>query len=394
MNRTTTRRISRALVIGLGAVIALGGVFWLGKLSGSASNATAKAERGQASEATIAQRAAAATPAPVPAAGTPTTKPADPLGAQVATANVLQTPTTPVATPSTQPAPVTATPPVLAAASATTRPAGNVQLASIKSQNATEELVIGNPIADAKSRIEHGKILDARKILNTSLTSGSLSPADARAVKGMLNDLNAIIVFSSKQFPADEFGGSMEVPPRGAIAKIANSHDVSPELLMRINAITDPRRLQAGKPLKVINGPFNAIVDKSDFSLELWIGEPEAKGSMYVTSLPVGLGEHDSTPTGTWAVKNRLANPAYYSPRGEGVIAADDPKNPLGEYWIGLTGTEGAAVDQKSYGIHGTIEPDSIGKQASMGCIRLRPDDIKKVYEALVDGKSTVTVRE
>ena len=28
-----------------------------------------------------------------------------------------------------------------------------------------------------------------------------------------------------------------------------------------------------------------------------------------------------------------------------GVIAADDPKNPLGEHWIGLTGTEGAAVD-------------------------------------------------
>jgi lipoprotein-anchoring transpeptidase ErfK/SrfK len=115
---------------------------------------------------------------------------------------------------------------------------------------------------------------------------------------------------------------------------------------------------------------------------------------MYVTTLPVGLGEDGSTPTGVWAVQNRLPNPAYYSPRGEGVIAADDPKNPLGEHWIGLTGTEGAAVGKSSYGIHGTIEPDSIGKQASMGCIRLRNEDVARVYDALVEGKSTVTVRE
>jgi LysM repeat protein len=378
MNRTTTRKVSRALVVGLAGVIALGGVFWLGKLSGSASTATAKVERGQASEATIATRAAAA--------ANPTTKPAEPVA-------VLQTPSTPVASPSTQPSNVVAAPPVLAAA--TTRPSnGNVQLASIKAPAAAEELIVGNPIADAKSKIEHGKVLDARKILNTALTSKTLSPADAKSVKGMLNDLNTVIVFSSKQFAQDEYGGVMEVPSGGAIAKIAKSHDISAELLMRINAITDARKLQAGKQLKVITGPFNAVVDKSDFALELWLGEPDAKGSMYVCSMPVGLGENDSTPTGTWAIKNRLKNPAYYSPRGEGIIAPDDPKNPLGEYWLGLTGTEGQAVDQKSYGIHGTIEPDSIGKQASMGCIRLRDEDIKKVYEALVDGKSTVTVRE
>jgi lipoprotein-anchoring transpeptidase ErfK/SrfK len=66
----------------------------------------------------------------------------------------------------------------------------------------------------------------------------------------------------------------------------------------------------------------------------------------------------------------------------------------LGGYWIGLTGTEGQALGKMSYGIHGTIDPDSIGKQSSMGCIRLRHDDIEMVYEMMVEGKSMVVVRE
>ena len=117
---------------------------------------------------------------------------------------------------------------------------------------------------------------------------------------------------------------------------------------------------------------------------------------MFVTSYPVGLGRDDSTPVGTWIVEphRKLKHPTYYSPRGEGVIAADDPKNPLGGYWIGLTGTEGQAVGKLSYGIHGTIDPDSIGKQSSMGCIRIRPDDIAVVFDMMVEGKSLVLVKE
>ena len=72
----------------------------------------------------------------------------------------------------------------------------------------------------------------------------------------------------------------------------------------------------------------------------------------------------------------------------------DDPKNPLGGYWIGLTGTEGQAVGKMSYGIHGTIDQDSIGKQSSMGCIRLRASDIAMVFDMMVEGKSMVVVKD
>ena len=46
----------------------------------------------------------------------------------------------------------------------------------------------------------------------------------------------------------------------------------------------------------------------------------------------------------------------------------------------------------EGYGIHGTIDPDSIGQMKSMGCVRLRHDDVALVYELLTDQASRVTI--
>ena len=108
----------------------------------------------------------------------------------------------------------------------------------------------------------------------------------------------------------------------------------------------------------------------------------------------VGLGVDGSTPTGTWRVTTKLKNPTYYHPRGGDIIAADDPNNPLGERWIGLEGTSGQAVGQERYGIHGTIEPESIGQSVSLGCIRLHNQDVEALYTFLIERHSTVTVHE
>ena len=75
----------------------------------------------------------------------------------------------------------------------------------------------------------------------------------------------------------------------------------------------------------------------------------------------------------------KLVDPTYYGP--DGVIAHDDPANPLGERWIDIG---------NSYGIHGTIDPASIGKSESQGCIRLHNDDVEAVYDLLTIGSEVV----
>ena len=253
------------------------------------------------------------------------------------------------------------------------------------------------PLLDAKAKADAGKLLEARDIYNAALISGKLSEPETRAAKQALAAVNDTVVFTpGRTFETDPWGGTFNVPPGGVLAKIAKRFDITPELLQRINGISDPRRLRAGQTLKIVKGPLHAVVDKSDFTLDLYFGAPGGPGSSYVTTFKVGLGKDDSTPLGKWLVEpgRKLTNPTYYSPRGEGVIEGNDPKNPLGEHWIALTGVEGAAVGKEAYGIHGTIEPDSIGTMASMGCIRLRNEDVARVYEMLVEGKSTVRVVE
>ena len=74
-------------------------------------------------------------------------------------------------------------------------------------------------------------------------------------------------------------------------------------------------------------------------------------------------------------------------------MAADDIENPLGERWIGLVGTAGAAVGIERYGIHGTIEPESIRQSATLGCIRLFNEDVEFLYDLAVSQETVVVVR-
>ncbi len=87
------------------------------------------------------------------------------------------------------------------------------------------------------------------------------------------------------------------------------------------------------------------------------------------------------SPVGQFEIVSRLANPTYYHP---GIVIAPGSGNPIGPRWIGL--------NQKGYGIHGTNQPNSIGRAASHGCIRLRNRDVKRLYEMVRVG-DTVEIR-
>ncbi len=90
---------------------------------------------------------------------------------------------------------------------------------------------------------------------------------------------------------------------------------------------------------------------------------------------------------------SKLVNPAWANPRTGERFSRHDPDNPIGERWIGLEGIDDANRDLAGYGIHGTIEPESVGRQSSMGCVRMLPEDVEVVYEVLMERISTVEIR-
>ncbi|MBL8757127.1 MAG: L,D-transpeptidase, partial [Phycisphaerae bacterium] len=176
-------------------------------------------------------------------------------------------------------------------------------------------------------------------------------------------------------------------------------------LLQRINKV-NPNALRVGQKLKLVRVPFHAVVRKSEYRLDLYMGDPPTPTSTsagpdgqdpswtFVRAFPVGLGEGNGTPEGTFVVRPRskLVNPHWVNPRTGERFGADDPKNPIGEYWIGLEGADEASKKFTSYGLHGTIDPSSIGASKSMGCVRMAADDIALMFEVLAERVSTVRI--
>ncbi|MBU0718569.1 MAG: L,D-transpeptidase family protein, partial [Planctomycetes bacterium] len=241
-------------------------------------------------------------------------------------------------------------------------------------------------IAAGRQALVQNDLVTARSHFSEAFEIG-VDDEDATVLRAELTRLGNETIFSPRAFANDPLVTRYTIQPGDALAKIATSHKTSADLLANINGIRDKHLIRAGQTIKVVDGPFRAVVDKGSFSLDVYLG------STFVRHYPVGLGADDSTPTGEWRVATKLTNPTYYPPRGGKIIAADDPQNPLGERWIGLVGVGGEALGQERYGIHGTIEPDSIGRAASMGCIRLHNEDVEELYTFLVEKHSTVTIR-
>jgi lipoprotein-anchoring transpeptidase ErfK/SrfK len=81
------------------------------------------------------------------------------------------------------------------------------------------------------------------------------------------------------------------------------------------------------------------------------------------------------SPAGTFQVVRRVPNPTWYS---KGKIVPPCSSNPVGTRWIGLS--------VKGYGIHGTNNPRSIGKNVSHGCIRMRNRDVEDLFTKVAVG--------
>jgi len=243
--------------------------------------------------------------------------------------------------------------------------------------------------------INNDQWVDARSLLNTRLIDPkpSLSRAEARSIREKLAQVNATLVFSSRVVPNDPLTELYTIASGDFLAKVAPRYSITYQLIEHINGIS-ARRIRVGQRIKLIHGPFHAVVTKSDFRMDLFLTDPDGK-KVYIRSLPVGLGEDDSTPLGSWIVRpgGKVANPGWTNPRTGKVYAPDNPLNPIGEYWIGLEGNDDRTRGLAGYGIHGTIDSDSIGKQVSMGCVRLLPDDIALVYKLLVHARSTVVIQ-
>lgn len=89
-----------------------------------------------------------------------------------------------------------------------------------------------------------------------------------------------------------------------------------------------------------------------------------------VNTYPVGIGKMVTpTPTGIYSIASKVPNPG----------------GPFGVMWLGLSIAH--------YGIHGTNNPSSIGKEVSHGCIRMHNRDVLSLARQVAIGTPVRIIR-
>ena len=213
-----------------------------------------------------------------------------------------------------------------------------------------------------------------------------LNDAQTTLVKEKLSELADQWLFSRKVYPEDMLCETYTVKPGEILSTIGNNYKTPWEILAEINNVR-PETLQAGKPIKVINGPFHLKVYLSKFKMDLFLQDT------YVKTYPVGIGRKGhETPTGLWVVQvgGKLKKPTWTDPDTGRVYDGDDLDYPLGSRWIELDGLEDDAVGRTGFAIHGTKDSSTIGTASSRGCIRLFNGNAILMYNLLMPGHSHV----
>jgi lipoprotein-anchoring transpeptidase ErfK/SrfK len=177
---------------------------------------------------------------------------------------------------------------------------------------------------------------------------------------------------------------------------LAEKFHMNPQLLRDLNPkanfAASGTSLLAARPGTEALPPVGRVeVDKSADQVRAY----DASGKI-VAAFPATVGSTERpAPTGMATVVAVASNPTYnyepgrlsFGPKSLGRLrVAPGPNNPVGTTWI--------ALSIETYGIHGTPDPELIGKTASHGCVRLTNWDAAALGKAVKKGTPVEFVGE
>ena len=188
--------------------------------------------------------------------------------------------------------------------------------------------------ADAHEKLAAGRYAEALAALSIWYDDPSLGLEESQRLEDLLGQLAGTVIYSQHD---------LLLPPHVAAAgetlpAIAMSLGISWQLLGKINGVDDPERLIPGEHLKVIRGPFDAVVSVSRRRISLQLGGnyagsfPVVVGRQFLarvgSSIPVaevhrGAGRDIQAVGG--AVSSAGAKPSIVLADGLVIEAAEDP---------------------------------------------------------------------
>jgi lipoprotein-anchoring transpeptidase ErfK/SrfK len=283
-----------------------------------------------------------------------------------------------------------------------TKPAAkNSTAVSVKAQVLLDRASFSPGVIDGRRSDNYANALRAFQQKNSLNTSGELD--DATWKKLVESPEPALIAYTISE--ADLKGPFVEKIPddyekKAEFERLDYTGPV--ELLAERFHMDEPllRQLNPGKPfdkagtvIAVANVNVKPValnakavkleIDKTRSAVRVLAGDGKL-----LAAYPASIGsEEKPAPSGKLKVVRIARSPTYtYNPdfKFRGVKAdrelkiAAGPNNPVGAVWI--------ALNEKSYGIHGSAEPHKVGKVGSHGCVRMTNWDALAVARVVRKG--------
>ena len=226
--------------------------------------------------------------------------------------------------------------------------------------------------ADAHDKLAAGRYAEALAVLSTWHDDPSLGLEESQRLEELLGQLAGTVIYSQQDLLLPPY----VVQQGETLLSIAAPLAVPWQLLAKINGVADPARLVPGESLKLVRGPFDAVVSVSRRRLSLQVG------GNYAGSFPVVVGRQIRERVGS-------AVPVVAVQRGEPPAAESAPATQVawtqpGPKSIGLA--DGLAIE-------GVADPATVSEDTIPGTSLIVAErDLEELADILGQG-SRVLVR-
>ena len=235
-----------------------------------------------------------------------------------------------------------------------------------------------------RKKLDEGKLAEAHLALSKLYDNPDLPANQAKQINDLLDRLAGTVIYSQKHYLEPAY----VTQPGDTLEKVSQRYSVPWQLLAKINGLIAPDvptidnttkdlPLPVNMPLKVLRGPFTAVVRLDRHELTLMVED------RYAGRFRIGIGRDQPKLDGEYVVREKTLNPTYYGPDGL-TLNPNDPKNPLGGAWIGLS---------ERIGIHGTSNPQGVGRDDNLGTICVGKRDLQDLYGILSVGSRVTVLR-
>jgi len=227
--------------------------------------------------------------------------------------------------------------------------------------------------AEAHDKLASGRYAEALAVLSVWYDDTSLGVEESQRLEDLLGQLAGTVIYSQQD---------LLLPPHVVAAgeslqAIAAPLGVPWQLLAKINGVEDPAKLVPGEQLKVVRGPFDAVVSISRGRLSLQVG------GNYAGSFPVIVGRQVQERVG--------ASLAVVDVRRGGQPAPAGPGGPAQVAY--MAAGNAAIVLGDGLSIEAVEDPSLIADRAPSTSLVVAAGDLDEIVDILGPG-SHVLVRK